>query len=202
MPEVAPALTRKPLVFVASARKDLQQMPEDVQDSFGFKLDRAQIGRHPIGAPVLGGCLGRRGRAGQVSTEEESAMNNKRRASTARPAALGKMPEDVVFEEGRGNVFADLGRADAEECQAKANLAHVIVNIVEDHGWTQKKAASVLGIAESEMSDIVNGKLRRFSRERLERYLNVLGMEIRIQVYPRPAGKQRAGVSVQVLATG
>ncbi|MCR4332897.1 MAG: helix-turn-helix domain-containing protein [Sulfuricaulis sp.] len=104
-----------------------------------------------------------------------------------------------MFEEGSGNVFADLGRADAEERQAKANLTHVIVNIVEDHGWTQKKAASVLGIAESEMSDIMNGKLRRFSRERLERYLNVLGMEIRIQVYPRPAGKQRAGVSVQVL---
>lgn len=126
-------------------------------------------------------------------------MNNKRRASTATAAASSETPDDVVFEEGSGNVFADLGRTDAEERQAKANLTHVIVNIVEDHGWTQKKAASVLGIAESEMSDIMNGKLRRFSRERLERYLNVLGMEIRIQVYPRPAGKQRAGVSVQVL---
>lgn len=127
-------------------------------------------------------------------------MNNKRRTSTAKAAAPSEAPEDVVFEEGSGNVFADLGRADAEERQAKANLTHVIINIVEDHGWAQKKAAAVLGIAESEMSDIMNGKLRRFSRERLERYLNVLGMEIRIQVYPRPAGKQHAGVSVQVLA--
>lgn len=126
-------------------------------------------------------------------------MSNKRRASTAAAPAPSEMPDDVIFEEGSGNVFADLGLADAEELQAKANLTHVIVNIVEDHGWTQKKAASVLGIAESEMSDIMNGKLRRFSRERLERYLNLLGMEIRIQVYPRPAGKQRAGVSVQVL---
>jgi predicted XRE-type DNA-binding protein len=124
-------------------------------------------------------------------------MSPKRRTPSARSTARTK--GNVEFEAGSGNVFADLGFADAEEMQAKANLVHVIINIVEDKDWTQKKAATVLGIAESEMSDIMNGKLRRFSRERLERYLNALGMEIRIQVYPRPAGKKRAGVSVQVL---
>ncbi len=128
-------------------------------------------------------------------------MSSKRRTPTAAAVVPRKAPSEVVFEEGSGNVFADLGLADAAERQAKADLTHVIIDIVEDHGWAQKKAALVLGIAESEMSDIMNGKLRRFSRERLERYLNVLGMEIRIQVYPRPAGKQHAGVSVQVLAT-
>jgi predicted XRE-type DNA-binding protein len=127
-------------------------------------------------------------------------MNTKRRKSTAKAAAPSKALDEVVFEDGSGNVFADLGLPDAEERQVKANLAHVIINIVEDHRWAQKKAATVLGIAESEMSDIMNGKLRRFSRERLERYLNLLGMDIRIQVYPRAAGKKRAGVSVQVLA--
>lgn len=54
MPEPGPDLHRKPLIFVASARKDLQEMPDDVQDSFGFKFDRAQIGRHPIGARPFG----------------------------------------------------------------------------------------------------------------------------------------------------
>lgn len=128
-------------------------------------------------------------------------MSGKRRAGTPKAAVPRKPPSTVVFEEGSGNVFADLGLADAAERQAKADLSHVIINIVEDHGWTQKKAADVLGIAESEMSDLVNGKLRRFSRERLERYLYVLGMEIRIQVYPRPADKKPVGVSVQLLAT-
>ena len=69
-------------------------------------------------------------------------------------AQIGRHPT------GSGNVFADLGLPDAEERLAKANLAHVIINIVEDRGWAQKKAASVLGVAESEMSDIMNGKLR------------------------------------------
>ena len=128
-------------------------------------------------------------------------MSGKRRAGTPKAAVQRKPRSAAVFEEGSGNIFADLGLADAAERQAKADLSHVIINIVEDHGWTQRKAADVLGIAESEMSDLVNGKLRRFSRERLERYLYVLGMEIRIQVYPRPADKQPIGVSVQVLAT-
>ena len=127
-------------------------------------------------------------------------MSGRRRASAPKAAVPRKKTSKVVFEEGSGNVFADLGLADASELQAKADLSHVIINIVEDHGWTQKKAAGVLGIAESEMSDIANGKLRRFSRERLERYLSLLGMEIRIQVYPCPAGKRPVGISVQVLA--
>lgn len=29
-------------------------MPEEVKDSFGFKFDRAQIGRHPVGARPFG----------------------------------------------------------------------------------------------------------------------------------------------------
>ncbi|MBM3908718.1 MAG: XRE family transcriptional regulator [Gemmatimonadetes bacterium] len=127
-------------------------------------------------------------------------MSEKRRARERKSVKPRAAPSRVTFEQGSGNVFADLALADAAERQAKADLAHVIVNFVEDHGWTQKTAAIALHIAESEMSDLMNGKLRRFSRERLERYLFLLGMEIRIQVLPRPAGRRRSGVTVQVLA--
>jgi hypothetical protein len=34
------------------------------------------------------------------------------------------------------------------------------------------------------------------------RYLNALGMEIRIQIFPSPAGKKRAGMSVELLGAG
>ena len=43
------------------------------------------------------------------------------------------------------------------------------------------------------------GKLARFSMERLERFLIALDMEIRIQVRPRPSGKKRPGISVEVV---
>jgi phage-related protein len=45
---------RKPLFFVASSRKDLRDMPEDVQDAFGGALLDAQYGDHPVGARPFG----------------------------------------------------------------------------------------------------------------------------------------------------
>jgi phage-related protein len=45
---------RKRLFFVASSRKDLRAMPEDVQDAFGGALLDAQYGDRPIGARPFG----------------------------------------------------------------------------------------------------------------------------------------------------
>jgi len=45
---------RKPLHFVGSSRKDLVDMPEDVQDVFGAALLDAQYGDTPAGARPFG----------------------------------------------------------------------------------------------------------------------------------------------------
>jgi hypothetical protein len=45
------------------------------------------------------------------------------------------------------------------------------------------------------------GKLARFSMERLERFLNALDMEVRIQVGPKPKDKERAGISVELVSS-
>ncbi len=118
-----------------------------------------------------------------------------------RTATPPKSDADLTFEVGSGNVYSDLGLPDSEGLQAKADLAHLIINIIEERGWKQKRAASEIGIAESEMSDIMNGKLRRFSRERLEQYLMTLGMEIRIQVSPVSSKRKRGGISVHLVKT-
>jgi predicted XRE-type DNA-binding protein len=104
-----------------------------------------------------------------------------------------------VVHDSSGNVFADLGFADAEERLAKAELALVIHRFIEEQGLTQAQAAELLGITQPDVSDLVRGKLTRFSRERLERFLNALDFEVRIQVGPRPRGKKRAGITVQVV---
>ncbi|HDG1676475.1 TPA: type II toxin-antitoxin system RelE/ParE family toxin [Kluyvera ascorbata] len=45
----------KPLYWVGQARKDLQAMPEQVQDTFGFALWLAQQGKqHPQSKPLKG----------------------------------------------------------------------------------------------------------------------------------------------------
>ena len=43
----------KPLFWIASAKKDLQAMPDDVQDTFGYALYLAQVGRKHAQAKPL-----------------------------------------------------------------------------------------------------------------------------------------------------
>lgn len=45
----------KPLRWVASSKKDLMSMPEEVQDTFGYALHLAQVGqKHPDAKPLKG----------------------------------------------------------------------------------------------------------------------------------------------------
>ena len=45
----------KPLRWVASSKKDLMAMPEEVRDTFGFALHLAQVGQmHPDAKPLKG----------------------------------------------------------------------------------------------------------------------------------------------------
>ncbi len=47
----------KPLLWMAQTKKGMQSMPEDVQDEFGYALDRVQQGETPKGASRMAGNL-------------------------------------------------------------------------------------------------------------------------------------------------
>jgi predicted XRE-type DNA-binding protein len=104
-------------------------------------------------------------------------------------------PNHEIHTSG-GNVFRDLGLRDADKRLAKAELARVIRRILGER-LTQLEAAELLGASQPDVSDIACGKLARFSMDRLERFLNILDMEIRIQVGPRSPSKGHAGISVE-----
>jgi predicted XRE-type DNA-binding protein len=107
------------------------------------------------------------------------------------------MKEDRQVQDSTGNVFEDMGMRDAEERLAKAELARLIRTEIRDRGLSQTEAAALLGVKQPDVSDLVRGRLSRFSIARLERFLNALDLEIRIQVGPRPEGKLRAGITVE-----
>ena len=111
------------------------------------------------------------------------------------------LSNDHDVHDSSGNVFRDMGMRDAEERLAKAELARIIRKAIRDRGLTQAQAADLLGAAQPDVSDLARGKLSRFSMERLERFLNALDIEIRIQVGPRPSWKQRAGITVEVVSS-
>lgn len=111
------------------------------------------------------------------------------------------MSEDMTVHESSGNVFSDMESRDAEERLAKAELARAIRKELKARRLKQTEAADLLGISQPDVSDLVRGKLARFSMDRLERFLNALGMDVRIQVGRKPAGKERAGISVELVGS-
>lgn len=91
----------------------------------------------------------------------------------------------MEFEHGSGNVFADLGFADAEERRVKADLALVISRLIADRGLTQAQAAEIIGIDQPKVSAIVRGRLSEFSLDRLMRFLTALGVDIELVTHER-----------------
>ncbi len=100
------------------------------------------------------------------------------------------MSKDVAVTPSSGNVFADLGFEKPEEELLKAQLVREIRALLKRRRLTQAKAGDALGLAQSDVSAIVNGKVERFSLERLLRCVRRLDQEVAIVV--RPKRKPRA----------
>lgn len=84
------------------------------------------------------------------------------------------MTEEPEVTVGSGNVFADLGVADAEEALRKADLAIEIARIIEARNLNQIQAADALGVDHAEAFFLRRGRLRGFSVERLRGLLMIL----------------------------
>lgn len=90
-----------------------------------------------------------------------------------------------------GNVFDDLGLADAEERLAKAELARKIDRIVKRKHLTQAQIAKLLHITQPKVSALLSGKLSGFSIERLFKFLMALDQDIEIRIKTKPARLRR-----------
>jgi predicted XRE-type DNA-binding protein len=79
-----------------------------------------------------------------------------------------------TFEEGSGNVFADLGLEDADQLFARGKIGFHVYQILKDKKLAQREIASLLGIKEPEVSHLMNGQFSRFSTEKLLAFLKRL----------------------------
>jgi predicted XRE-type DNA-binding protein len=207
---------QKPIRWVGSAKKDLQRMPDDVQDVFGFALHELQHGDAPDGARRFGEGLN--SKIWKLATDAEElwsqavsrtigprkSAKTAKSSRTAKPAtktgsrakaAAAPVASDGI-EDGTGNVFADLGLPDAELRLAKAHRARAIKHTIVAREWTQAQAARTAGMAASDMSDICRGKLAKFSAERLDETLLALGVDIEVRLRPRSAAGHRGTLRV------
>jgi predicted XRE-type DNA-binding protein len=73
---------------------------------------------------------------------------------------------------------------------SKEELLAVITGIVEKRDMSQVEVADETGEARSQVSLLLNGKLRGFSTDRLVRILLRLGRDIEIVIRPSRSGKK------------
>jgi len=95
--------------------------------------------------------------------------------------------DGVEVHRGSGNVFADLGLADAEKLRIKTGLVIEIRKAMRSQGLTQQEAAKRMGITQPKVSDMVRGEFSNLSERKLMDCLTRLGYDIEIKVRPAKA---------------
>lgn len=105
----------------------------------------------------------------------------------------------IEVETGSGNVFVDLGYADAKERRLKVELAVQVNRVLRERGITQARAARQLAILQPHVSDLVRYRLNRFSVERLLQFLALLGKDVEIRIKERAARRRPQGVRVHAV---
>ena len=82
-----------------------------------------------------------------------------------------------------GNVFLDLGYSPDEAAilQMRADLMADLRKFIKAKRLTQAKAAQVLGVSQSRVSDLMRGKWERFSLEMLITLAARAGMRVTLK---------------------
>ena len=100
-----------------------------------------------------------------------------------------KKRKTIKFEEGSGNVFADLGLKDADQLLARAQIGYHVFKILKDEKLKQREIADILGIAQPDVSHLMNGHFSRFTTDKLLDFLKRLNRKVKIEVSFRHKGE-------------
>ena len=86
------------------------------------------------------------------------------------------------IRESKRDVFRDLGfDVDASEnLRIRSDLMIELSELIRNKGWTQAQAAELMGVSQPRISDLVRGKIDRFSIDSLIAMLGSAGVRVRI----------------------
>lgn len=98
------------------------------------------------------------------------------------------------------NVFADLDFSpeEASNLLMRSRLMMALTDLMEVRGLTQVRAAALLGVTQPRISDLVRGKIDRFSVDSLLALLSVAGATVEISV--RHNGARLTPVATRAVA--
>ncbi len=90
----------------------------------------------------------------------------------------------VKVRRSSGNVFRDLGfsKAEADNLKIRTDLMIRLSKVIEARRLTQAQAASLFGVTQPRVSDLVRGKIDRFSIDTLVAMLGHAGVRVQVVV--------------------
>jgi predicted XRE-type DNA-binding protein len=95
----------------------------------------------------------------------------------------------IEFEESSGNVFADLGFEDSDELFTRAQLGFYVTRILKDMGLKQREIAKLLGMAQPDVSHLMNGHFSRFTTDKLLDFFKRLDKKVTIRISAHKRGE-------------
>ena len=107
--------------------------------------------------------------------------------------------QNIEFEIGSGNVFADLGFDNAEEMLLKSELVRQINRTIKDRELNSIQASDMLNLDEEMFSNLSKGRLTELTLENLFRYLNILGRDLEVVLKPGSTSNSQGKLKVTVV---
>ena len=93
------------------------------------------------------------------------------------------------FEESSGNVFEDLGLEDSGALFARAKLGFHVTEILKGRELKQREIAKLLGMAQPDVSHLMNGHFSRFTTDKLLDLLKRLDQKVTLQITAHKQGE-------------
>jgi predicted XRE-type DNA-binding protein len=95
----------------------------------------------------------------------------------------------ITVEPSGGNVYVDLGfsAAEAEYLLLRSRLMLIVARLIADRELTQAQAARLLGVSQPRVSDIVRGRVERFTIDALVEMLARAGIRLDVVALPASA---------------
>ena len=117
-----------------------------------------------------------------------NSKNTTKKPKNRNHGVTKKVHKREVYE-SCGNVFKDMGKSDdeANNLLMRSRLMVEIEQSIKGRGWTQAKAAKVIGVAQPRIAELFADRIDLFTIDTLIKYLNKLGKEVTLTIQKKDA---------------
>jgi len=91
----------------------------------------------------------------------------------------------------RGSILDDLGFSSSEalEIKVKAEIYRDLLQYIKERGFAQQELGTLLGIHQSDVSNLLNGRVSKFSVSKLIKFAGKLNLEAQVKLLKPKVGK-------------